>query len=168
MPSFPPGEYSGRSGLSAVGCGAAPDKLRDCFHAAFAVCALSLVDEKRNKFKTGKAASLIPQKEVHVRTWWRVGLNQTQLAVLERDAREMIESHGPNARAAVLKKAADLGRRHHRDAAWLSRVAACIEKLQRSGDLDIQPGVAPLQPSKSPQEIPNSQGETRDQTQVGS
>ena len=96
-----------------------------------------------------------------VRTWWRVGLNQTQLADLERDARDMIETHGPNARAAVLEKAASFGRPHHREAAWLSRVAACIGKLQRSAD-------SPLQPSKPPQETPNSQGETRDQTHVGS
>ena len=101
-----------------------------------------------------------------MRTWWRVGLSQTQLAVLERDAREMIESHGPNARAAVLEKAASFGRPHHREAAWLSRVAACIGKLQRSADFHIQPGVAPLQP-KSPQEHPTAKGK-QDQTQVGS
>ena len=103
-----------------------------------------------------------------VRTWWRVGLNQTQLANLERDARDMILSHGPKAREAILSKAAGYGRRRHTEAAWLCRVAACIGKLQRSADFDVQPGVAPLQPSKSPQETPNSQGETRDQTQVGS
>ena len=81
----------------------------------------------------------------------RLGLNQTQLAALERDARDMIGSHGPKARAAVLAKAAAFGRRYHTEAAWLSRVAGCIGELQLSAGFDIQkdllPGVAPSQPS---------------------
>ena len=90
-----------------------------------------------------------------VRTWWRIGLNQTQLENLDRDARDMILSHGQKAREAILSKAAACGRRHHRKAAWLCRVAACIGNLQRSADFDIQPGRAPLQPSKS-QETPTT------------
>ena len=104
-----------------------------------------------------------------VRTWWRVGLTQTQLAVLERDAREMIASHGPKARAAVLEKAAAFGKRHHRGAAWLSRVAGCIGELQPSSGFDIQPGVAPLQPSNSLQETTSGQEATKNlQKQVSS
>ena len=104
-----------------------------------------------------------------MRRWWRVGLNRIQLGDLEREAREMIGSHGPKARASVLAKAAAFGRRHHREAAWLSRVAACIDELQPSAGFGIQTGVAPLQPSSSPQETTRSQGETKNlQKQVSS
>ena len=97
-----------------------------------------------------------------MRRWWRVGLNQTQLADLERDARDMILSYGPKAREAILSKAADYGRRHHTEAAWLCRVAACTGEFQpTAAGFDVQLGVAPLQPNNFPQATTNVQGETK-------
>ena len=96
-----------------------------------------------------------------MRRWWRVGLSRTQLADLDRDARNMFGSHGPKARAAVLARAAAYGRRYHREAAWLSRVAACIGEL-------VQPEVAPLQPINTSKEATNGQGEEKNLQQQAS
>ena len=75
-------------------------------------------------------------------------------SLVGRDAREMVASHGPKARDAVLEKAAAFGKRHFKEAAWLSRVAARIGELQPSTGFDTQQelndlptGVALLQPS---------------------
>ena len=69
--------------------------------------------------------------EAWLKRWWRVGLNRTQLAMLEQDAQERVAIYGSKAHETALQRARALGRRHHKEAAWLSRVAACIREEQR-------------------------------------
>jgi len=66
-----------------------------------------------------------------LKRWWRVGLNRTQVAMLEQDAQERVAIYGSKAHETALQRAQALGRQHHKEAAWLSRVAACIREEQR-------------------------------------
>ena len=67
-----------------------------------------------------------------MKRWWRTGLSGPQVEQLQRDARILLERYGPKAREIALQRAAAYRHRHFREAAQLSRVAACIDELSSS------------------------------------
>ena len=75
-PSFPPEEYLAVLEPSTMDCGAASANSTQRLQSPHC----------RSLLKT--------ERDSMVRTWWRIGLNQTQLENLDRDARDMILSHG--------------------------------------------------------------------------
>ena len=72
-----------------------------------------------------------------MKRWWRTGLSGPQVEQLQRDARILLERYGPKAREIALQRAAAYRHRHFREAAQLSRVAACIDELSKQSVSDV-------------------------------